>query len=127
MEETRKSKASKVLLIIGAIIIILAALAYLIFQIALFVDVATVQPDPDATIDPEGINKAAYVIITIVSTIIAVIAHLVGMVVTGIGLVLNKASGERSAKRTLLGGLQMVLPIIIYAIGIVSIFIIEHV
>ncbi len=122
----KSSKSAMMLLIIGAVVIALAALVYLIFQISIFVEVINVQPDPEATIDPEGINNAAYVIITIISTIIATIVHVIGTAFSAIGLVLN-GMGQKIKKLTIWGVLQIVIPFVIYVIGFLSIFIIQHV
>lgn len=122
----KSSKPTKILLTIGAIIIGLAVLIYLVFQLGIFIDTINVQPDPEATIDPEGISNAAYVIFTMISTIIAVIFHVVGTVLTAIGLVLN--SQRQKAKALYLwGALQIIIPLVIYIVGFVSIFVIQYI
>ena len=122
----RSYKSSKVLLIIGAVIIGLTALAYLIFQSIIFIETINVQPDPEATIDPVGISNAAYVIFTLISTIIAVIIHTIGIALSAIGLVLN-SRGQRKRALTLWGTLQIIIPFVIYIVGFVSMFVIQYI
>ena len=122
----KSSKSAKVLLVIGAIIIGLVVLAYSVFQLIIFIDTINVQPDPEATIDPVGISNAAYVIFTLISTIIAVILHTVGTVLTSIGLILNRQR-QRLRTLTLWGTLQIILPFVIYIVGIVSMFVIQYI
>ena len=122
----RSYKSAKVLLIIGAVIIGLTALAYLVFQSIIFIETINVQPDPEATIDPVGISNAAYVIFTLISTIIAVIIHTIGIVLSAIGLVLN-SKGQRKRALTLWGTLQIIIPFVIYIVGFVSMFVIQYI
>ena len=126
----KSSKTTKVFLIIGAVIICLFALTYLIFQIALFVDVVNTPP-PDTTnnsggvqIDTEGLSAAVYIIFTIITTIVALVFHIIGTIFSAIGLVAN-GNGARNRKFTIWGALQIVIPFIIYVLGIVSMFIIQ--
>jgi hypothetical protein len=115
---------ARVLLIIGAIIIILSVLAYLLFETIFFVDVMNTAPDPEATIDPVGIAKAAYVVLTIIFTVIGAILHVIGTAFSAIGLVLN-AGGQRVKSYNVWGALQIAIPLIVYIIGFASIFIIQ--
>lgn len=117
------SRKHKVFAIVSGILCLLATLLLLIFVLPMYIDAVTTQPDPEATLDPVGVARAAYVIFGLIFGLIALVGYIPSIILGAIGLGSIRANLQKGEGRIskLILTLSIIVPIIAEALVIISI------